>query len=100
MLSAARERYKNTFSKVSFNISCNKNRLATENIFSARGMNCKKPKTTIKKVRVGDLNLGTVGNRKHTYFLFGLIEKPENTALELFAILKWCNVKLVIGCSS
>ena len=33
LLSAARERYKNTFSKVSFNISCNKNRLKTENIF-------------------------------------------------------------------
>ena len=33
MLSAARERYKNTFSKVSFNISCNKNRIETENIF-------------------------------------------------------------------
>ena len=33
VLSAARECYKNTFSKVSFNISCNKNRLATENIF-------------------------------------------------------------------
>ena len=27
------KRYKNTFSKVSFNISCNKNRLETENIF-------------------------------------------------------------------
>ena len=33
VLSTARERYKNTFSKVSFNISCNKNRLETENIF-------------------------------------------------------------------
>ena len=33
VLSAARERYKNTFNKVSFNISCNKNRLETENIF-------------------------------------------------------------------
>ena len=33
VLSTARERYKNTFSKVIFNISCNKNRLETENIF-------------------------------------------------------------------
>ena len=33
VLSAARKCYKNTFSKVSFNISCNKNRLETENIF-------------------------------------------------------------------
>ena len=33
VLSAARESYTNTFSKVSFNFSCNKNRLETENIF-------------------------------------------------------------------
>ena len=33
MLSAVHERCKNTFSKVSFNISCNKNRLETEKIF-------------------------------------------------------------------
>ena len=34
VLSAAGERYyKYTFSKVSFNISCNKNRLETKNIF-------------------------------------------------------------------
>ena len=33
MLSAAHEGYKNTFSKVSFNKSCNKNRFETENIF-------------------------------------------------------------------
>ena len=33
VLSAAREHYKNTFNKVSFDISCNKNRLETENIF-------------------------------------------------------------------
>ena len=33
VLPAARKRYKNTFSKVSFNISCNKNRLEAENIF-------------------------------------------------------------------
>ena len=33
MLSAAHEQYTNTFSKVSFSISCNKNRLETENIF-------------------------------------------------------------------
>ena len=33
VLSAVRERYTNTFSKVSFNISCNKNKLETENIF-------------------------------------------------------------------
>ena len=31
MLSAARERYKNTFTKVIFNIGCNRNRLETEN---------------------------------------------------------------------
>ena len=33
VLSAARERYKNTFSKVIFNINCNKNKLESENIF-------------------------------------------------------------------
>ena len=33
VLSAACERYTNTFSKVSFIISCDKNRLETENIF-------------------------------------------------------------------
>ena len=33
VLSAAHEQYTDTFSKVSFNISCNKNRLETENIF-------------------------------------------------------------------
>ena len=33
VLSAADEGYKNTFSKVSFSISCNKNMLETENIF-------------------------------------------------------------------
>ena len=33
VLFAARKRYKNTFSKVSFNISYNKNRFETENIF-------------------------------------------------------------------
>ena len=68
MLSAARKRYKITFSKVSFNISCNKNRFKTENIFLQEESVAKNTKTTIKKLRVGDLNLGTVGNRKHTYF--------------------------------
>ena len=33
MLATARERYKNTFTKVIFNIGCNKNRLETENTF-------------------------------------------------------------------
>ena len=33
VLSAARKRYKNTFSKVSFNRSYNQNRLETENVF-------------------------------------------------------------------
>ena len=33
VLSTARERYKTTFSKVIFKISCNKNRFETENIF-------------------------------------------------------------------
>ena len=68
VLSAARERYTNTFSKVSFDISCNKNRLETENIFPREESIVKKLKTTIKKIRVCGLNLGTVGNRKHTYF--------------------------------
>ena len=60
VLSAARERYTNTFSKaglvkrpcrkVSFNISCNRNRLETENIFlREESIVKKKPKTTIKK---------------------------------------------------
>ena len=35
---------KNTFSKVNINISCNKDRLETENIFSARRINCNKKK--------------------------------------------------------
>ena len=69
VLSTAFERYKNTFSKVIINKSCNKNKLETENIFLREfRINCKKQKTTIKKVGVGDLNLGTVGNRKHAYF--------------------------------
>ena len=33
MLSTARERYKNTFTNVIFNIGCNSNRLETENTF-------------------------------------------------------------------
>ena len=33
MLSAARERYKNTFNKVIFNTGCNKNGLESENTF-------------------------------------------------------------------
>ena len=43
VLAAVRERYTNTFSKVSFTIGCNKNRLETENI-SLR----EKPKLTMK----------------------------------------------------
>ena len=61
VLSAARKCYKNTFSKVSFNVSCNKNRLETENIFLQE-------ESVVKNQKVGDLNLGKVGNRKHTYF--------------------------------
>ena len=50
VLSTAFERYKNTFSKVIINISCNKNKLETENIFLREfRINCKKQKTTIKK---------------------------------------------------
>ena len=71
VLSTAFERYKNTFSKVIFNISCNKNKLETENIF-LREETIVKKKLTIKKIRVGDLNLGTVGNRKHTFFCLAL----------------------------
>ena len=84
MLSAARKSYKITFSKVSFNISCNKNRLKTENIFLQEESVAKKTKTTIKKLRVGDLNLGTVGNRKHTYFFcLALLKKSlKNYAKE------------------
>ena len=48
MMSTARERYKNTFTKVIFNIGCNRNRLETENTF-LREKSEKKPKTTIKK---------------------------------------------------
>ena len=51
-----------------FYISCNKNRLENWKHFSARRINCRKLKTTIKRIRIGDLNLGTVGNRKHVYF--------------------------------
>ena len=71
VLSAARERCKNTFSKVSFNISCNKNRLETENIF-LRELSVVKTQNDNKKLRVGDLNLGTVGDRKQTYIFVGL----------------------------
>ena len=48
VLSAARERCKNTFSKASFNISCNKNRLENENIF-LREESFVKKNPTIKK---------------------------------------------------
>ena len=73
MLSTARERYKNTFTKVIFNIGCNRNRLETENTFLREESVVKKSrKNDNKKIRVGDLNLGTVGNRKHNIFLFGL----------------------------
>ena len=64
VLSIARERYKNTFSKVIFHICCNKNRLEAENIFLARRINCKKPKTTIK------ISRSVTGNTH--IFLFGL----------------------------
>ena len=78
VLPAAQERYKNTFSKVSFNVGCNKNRLETEKKISARKISCKKPKTTIKNLRVGDLNLGMVGNRKHTYFFVWPNDDDDN----------------------
>ena len=67
VLSTACERYKTTFCKVSFNISCNKNRFESENIF-LREESIVKNTNDNKKIRVGDLNLGTVGSRKHTYF--------------------------------
>ena len=50
VLSAARKRYKNTFSKVSFNISCNKNRLETENIFLREESIVKNQKRQKKKL--------------------------------------------------
>ena len=67
VLSTARECYKNTFSKVIFHICCNKNRLEAENIF-LREESTVKSQNDSKKIRVGDLSLGTLGNRKHTYF--------------------------------
>ena len=67
MLSTVRERYKNTFTKVIFIIGCNKNRLETENTL-LREESVVKNQNDHKKIRVGDLNLGTHGNRKHTYF--------------------------------
>ena len=87
MLSAVRERYKNTFSKASCSISCNKNRLETENIFLWEE-SIVKTKNDNKKFRVGDLNLGTVGNQKHTYciFLFGL--KWKKRKIKIFKHLK------------
>ena len=80
VLSTARERYKNTFSKVIFQICCNKNRLEAGNIF-LREESIAKSQKRQKKIRVGDLNLGTVGNRKHTYFLFGLTWSRSVTEL-------------------
>ena len=61
--------YKNTLSKVIFDIICDKNSFETENISFARRISCKKTKNDNKKIRVGNPNLGTFGNRKHTYFL-------------------------------
>ena len=46
--SAVREGYKNTFSKVSFNISCNKNRIEIENIFVQKKAIVKNQKGTVK----------------------------------------------------
>ena len=49
MLSTARKRYKNTFTRVIFNIGCNRNRLETENTFLREESVLKNQKTTIKK---------------------------------------------------
>ena len=82
VLSTARECYKNTFSKVIFHICCNKNRLEAENIF-LREESTVKSQNDSKKIRVGDLSLGTLGNQKHTYFLFGLmLKKPRRIQLK------------------
>ena len=56
-----------TLTKVIPNIGSNKNRLEAESTF-LREESVVKTKNDNKKIRVGDLNLGTVGNRKHTYF--------------------------------
>ena len=50
--------YFQAFSKVSFNINSNKNTPETENLCLREGKN----KSDNKKIRVSDLNLGTVGN--------------------------------------
>ena len=71
VLSAACECHKNTFSKVRFNISFDI-RLETENLFLREESIVKKLKNDNKKLRVGDLNLGTVGDRKHTIFFVWL----------------------------
>ena len=71
VLSTARECYKNNFSKVIFYICCNKNRLEAEKIFLREELTVKSQKRE-KKIRVGDLNLGTVGNRKHKFFCLAL----------------------------
>ena len=79
VLSAAHEGYKNTFIKASFNVSFNKNRLETETIFLREESIIKNQKGTIKKIRVGDLNAGIVGNPEtHIFFVW-----PNSTHLTL-----------------
>ena len=46
----ARTLQKQIVSNLSFNITCNRNRLEIENFFFAKRINCKKRKTTIKKL--------------------------------------------------
>ena len=85
-LHAAHERYRHTFSKVSFNLSCYKNRLEIENICPRQELIVKKINNN-KVIRVGDLNLGTVGNQKHTHFFC--------LALELLDIMQFIIVLIM-----
>ena len=59
---------------------CDKNILGTENIF-LREESIGKTKNNKKKIMVGDLNLGTVGNRKHTYFFVWPDEEGQRLVL-------------------
>ena len=60
------------FSEGSFILSCNKNRIETNNIFLREESIVKSQKRQQKNLVV-DINLGKVGNRTHAYYLFCLI---------------------------
>ena len=72
VLSAARERYKTLLVKLILVYIESKIDLKLKTFFCEKNR-LQNTKNDNKKIRFDDLNLGTVGNRKHAYFLFGLI---------------------------